>query len=914
MAFFTLLPNARTLLSAVANPPTAGGTRRQLAFGVEIRADQAAIPGEPRATLGAELLGAGDVVGIDARMVARVDPPSGATGFEPNYMPFVEFVDADFPWRYSFDASTGARVKPWIILLALEPGEFEFLDQGDAPCPMIRITSPAASLPNLRQSWSFAHVHVARGDQLDTDLETLIAIRPDRHLSRLLCLRRLEQNTAYTLVLVPATEAGRVAGLGISDPVEPFDMPAWDAGTAPGLELPVYFQTRFVTSVLEDFEILARRLEPHRMDTDTAVAAPQEAFAGDPGFYPGYNKADSTFEIQDALMRADRTVEPFNTDPDLTALLEPTLETVIAGEVVLPGADGPDREDPLVAIPPYGWRFQNQRTLDRAAGKQGAFIDRINLDLKFRHVAGLGAETVRRYQEHFARICWSQYRELADANLALMRLRTAQVMSGVLAERHIARLPPPIVASLAESVQDFVRMPNGVTAGELLTGAGIPRSFASRGLRRVASKRAARRGRAQGTRPPKMVAPMPEVPGADVPDHRRARLAKRPTAQIRARSREAIVDLFGSEVLLEGAAAPARGIAVHPISILPMAAVLSELFDSLPRVKAGFLIEGLTVPEVEKLEPIMRAPIVGDPLVESLRTFESRAILRGVDTLPNNTVSVLKENRLFVEAFLVGANHEMNNELRWREFPTDMRGTIFRRFWDRKRPPDDPAGDDIPQIHGWQAPLGVNYPPQDVDRTEALVLLVKGDLIRKYGMILAVLNLAVSTHFVRDEGTDHEPVFAGMLGDDVCYFGFDVSREAVLADTTHHFFVLFEAPGRVRFGLDAATAAVRRDRFSFRTATLRFPLRALGRDPDGPLLPAHLKTGHTAPSQAGRWDDLSWSHMVTDAAGYLDVVASAPGIAEAPNYWSADRDSASIARSVWQKPIAAVVPASRILA
>ena len=91
----------------------------------------------------------------------------------------------------------------------------------------------------------------------------------------------------------------------------------------------------------------------------------------------------------------------------------------------------------------------------------------------------------------------------------------------------------------------------------------------------------------------------------------------------------------------------------------------------------------------------------------------------------------------------------MNNELRWREFPTDMRGTIFRRFWDRKRAPDDPAGDDIPEIHGWTEPLGANYPPHDVDRTEALVLLIRGDLIRKYGMILAVLNRANSTSFVR---------------------------------------------------------------------------------------------------------------------------------------------------------------------
>src|SRR5262245_25096945 len=221
MSFFTLLPNARTQLAAIARPPIAGATRRQLAFSVEIRANQAAVAGEPRVDVGAELFSAGDVVGMDARMVARVDPPPNATGFEPNYAPFVEFADADFPWRYSFDAGTGTRVKPWIVLLALKPSEFEFLDRGDAPSPKIRITSPASSLPNLAQSWAFAHVHVSRGDQLTNDLAALIATRPERHLSRLLCLRRLEPNTTYTLVIVPATEAGRLAGLGSSDPVDP---------------------------------------------------------------------------------------------------------------------------------------------------------------------------------------------------------------------------------------------------------------------------------------------------------------------------------------------------------------------------------------------------------------------------------------------------------------------------------------------------------------------------------------------------------------------------------------------------------------------------------------------------------------------------------------------------------------------
>jgi hypothetical protein len=908
MSFFTLLPNARTQLSAVAKPPAAGGTRRQLVFGVEIRADNAAVPGEPRLPVGAELLSAGDVIGVDGRMISRVDPPSGATGFEPNYLPFVEFADADFPWRYSYEAAGGPRIRPWIVLLALKPSEFEFLNQGDAPSPRIRVANPAASLPNLSQSWAFAHVHVGRGDALSPDLAGLIATRPDRHHARLMCLRRLEPNTAYTLMLVPATEASRLAGLGVGGPVEPFDKPAWDASTAGGLELPIYFQSRFVTSVLEDFEILARRLKPFVIEPDSTIALPQVAFAGAPGFYPDYSNADATFEVQDALMRADRSVEPFNTDPELTTRLEPTLAAVIAGDEVAPGDDGPDREDPLVAMPPYGWRFLRQKSVAAAAAAAGAFVDRVNLDLKFRHAAGLGAETVRRHQERFARICWSQYRDVVAANQALARLKTARELTRVVSRRHVAPLPPDIVASLSETVHDLARMPSGVSPSGVLAQAGVPRSFTSRALRRVSSKRTLRRGGAGG-RPGRVVAPMPRVPGAAA----LTGLPRRDVVALPVDARQRIVTLFGEETVLRGTLPPRRAVVVNPVRLEALATSVSTFFVGLSNEKAKHLIGGLAPVESEKLDSIMRAPVVSDPLVDALNVVDGRAILRGIDTLPNNTVTMLKENRLMVEAFLVGANHEMNNELRWREFPTDMRGTIFRRFWDRKRPPDDPTGNDIPEIHRWTAPLGRNYPAHDADRTESLVLLIRGDLIRKYGMILCLLNRANATAFVRGQGTDYAPIFAGRLGADACYFGFDVARDTVLAEKSRHFFVLFEAPGRVRFGLDAASAAVRRDRFDFQRAPLAFPVRALGRDASKPLLPAHLRTGHPPPVQATTWDDLSWTHMQLDAAGYLDVVASSPGVAEPPNYWSSDRDSATIARSVWQKPIAAVVPATRLL-
>ena len=33
---------------------------------------------------------------------------------------------------------------------------------------------------------------------------------------------------------------------------------------------------------------------------------------------------------------------------------------------------------------------------------------------------------------------------------------------------------------------------------------------------------------------------------------------------------------------------------------------------------------------------------------------------------------------------MVGLNHELSRELLWREFPADLQGTYFQRFWNTR--------------------------------------------------------------------------------------------------------------------------------------------------------------------------------------------------------------------------------------
>ena len=89
----------------------------------------------------------------------------------------------------------------------------------------------------------------------------------------------------------------------------------------------------------------------------------------------------------------------------------------------------------------------------------------------------------------------------------------------------------------------------------------------------------------------------------------------------------------------------------------------------------------------DPLEPIMAAPMFDQPMYEPLAELSQDWILPGLDAVPPNTVSLLLTNQRVIEAYMIGLNHEMSRELLWHEYPTDLRGTYFRQFWDASGTP-----------------------------------------------------------------------------------------------------------------------------------------------------------------------------------------------------------------------------------
>ena len=177
-------------------------------------------------------------------------------------------------------------------------------------------------------------------------------------------------------------------------------------------------------------------------------------------------------------------------------------------------------------------------------------------------------------------------------------------------------------------------------------------------------------------------------------------------------------------------------------------------------------------------------------------------------------------------------NHEMSRELLWREFPTDQRGSYFRQFWDVRSflsgTEDDEARRhelrDIPPLHRWSkfSELGDHdHREQGRDNEEELVLVIRGELLKKYPNAVLYAHKAKwqpksSTDSTIDKAQERvfdmdvaikPPLYEAKLSPDIYFFGFDLTEEEAKGDDTVDdkpgwFFVIKEREGEPRFGLD----------------------------------------------------------------------------------------------------------------
>ncbi|MCB0575848.1 MAG: hypothetical protein KDC61_14925, partial [Saprospiraceae bacterium] len=128
---YSFLPYLRVGLANKILQPDQDPVKLRASFHLELKLDGKAVEGggtlSETIARDVQLYGPGDIVGIDPRAIIKTEPRNWITNFEPNYLPYIDFYDEDFPWRYTPSKADepAHRLRPWLALVVLEEGEFE---------------------------------------------------------------------------------------------------------------------------------------------------------------------------------------------------------------------------------------------------------------------------------------------------------------------------------------------------------------------------------------------------------------------------------------------------------------------------------------------------------------------------------------------------------------------------------------------------------------------------------------------------------------------------------------------------------------------------------------------------------------------------------------------------------------------
>ncbi|HEX8111979.1 MAG TPA: hypothetical protein VF516_29810, partial [Kofleriaceae bacterium] len=239
---------------------------------------------------------------------------------------------------------------------------------------------------------------------------------------------------------------------------------------------------------------------------------------------------------------------------------------------------------------------------------------------------------------------------------------------------------------------------------------------------------------------------------------------------------------------------------------------------TVPRDVVGLVPSPRPDPTVDPLRPRAATPRFPQAMSAPLLAIDREMLLPGVDRIATDSVGVLVGNPRFIEAYMVGLNHELSRELLWRGLPADLAATFADRFWDMRGNAGRTGAPapQLPPIATWQGGLGANA--TGVGATGMLVLIVRGRLLQRYPHTAIYAARAVpkldanDQPIVAPDGTpipapgpeERYPEFRGTIDPDITYLGFQLGVDEARGGNgaLGWFFILQEQPTAPRFGLD----------------------------------------------------------------------------------------------------------------
>ena len=572
-------------------------------------------------------------------------------------------------------------------------------------------------------------------------------------------------------------------------------------------------------------------------------------------------------------------------------------------------------DDPIVTPPIYGkWHALAKKVGGISIKK---WVNDLNLDPRNRAVASIGTQMVRDHQEEFMEMAWEQIGDINEANQKIREAELAKMVNNALYEKHYAKMDDDQLLMITSAAQRHILIPNDSsddssnsisdsssetanTFESMLSKTKIPNAARSAAFKRIirpgkkSIKKMNKKGEDDASifRTPFRKSLMLNFNLEDTEDKKALTAAKEkitplmaiPTSEV-TNAINYINDLQNaneedteenSTPQTEAETPTTQSVFLFhfinfsiQINVLPFMPVIPQIpnlqnfsENLFEQINPMTTISNILLPiilmgdqAIEEVKPIMAYPQIMDPMFSYLQKLSQDFIIPNIREIPENTITLLENNQVFIESFMAGLNHEMAKELLWREFPTDQRGSYFRNFWDDKDSLSENSEYDIMEMTDWNNRLGehneriVHANGYIEQKKNFIVLVIRGDVLRKYpntvifaqkadfpdtpGQARKLASIATNSDNIKT------PIFQAELEPDIILLGFDLTKEEARGDANDAgwFFVMQERPGEITFGLD-----------------------------DSPEIPD---------TNASQWNDLEWGHLIPEN-GSLDNLYSIP--------------------------------------
>jgi hypothetical protein len=540
---------------------------------------------------------------------------------------------------------------------------------------------------------------------------------------------------------------------------------------------------------------------------------------------------------------------------------------------------------------------------DRPVPNRAGWVHRLNLDPRFRAAAGFGTRVIQQNQEQYMDAAWGQVGDVLEANRQIRISQLAKHLSFVLYQKHllpVERTDPGRALLMTSPVLSRV-VADGVTLRHRMNQSFIQPSVTSIVTRR-ALRSGGRARRLMPTTPVTQGAFVARVAAGTLrAAPARSSLAGAITL---AKLSSKIAIGSRPEALLEAIelhAGTRRATSLTPLGRSPnfkvvtggqitsptfgntdsaeaarfktavreAHAMVDRSFASVPKVTRSTLnISSMAHTAIEALDPrrtirarlfdrvklpadilreigndlveVLAYPVIDDPMYKPLTDLSPDLLLPHINLIPPNSITLLNTNQPFIEAYMMGLNHEFARELLWREYPTDQRGSTFRQFWDATESIAAATGDqqdakesvrDIKKIHEWSSPSMLGTHSNRQSASTDLVLVIRGELLKRYPTAVVYAHRAdwqlnggqidpsLGRRLVNIPNNEEDnpprekirtPLYEAKVDPDIYFFGFDLTAKEVKGESGEPghtnpgwFFVIRERPGEPRFGLDS---------------------------------------------------------------------------------------------------------------